>query len=329
MRRREVIALLGSAAAWPLAARAQQSDRLRRVGVLMGLAETDPFTMGYVRELRDGLQQLGWTDNRNIQFTYRYAAGDPGRARAFAKELVEMQPDLIVGHTTPVAAALSQATRTVPVVFVSITDPVRDGFVASMARPGGNMTGFTNYEFTMGAKWLEILKEIAPKTARVSLLLNPDTGSYYVEYMRSVEAVALSSSVQATLAPVHNSAEIESTITALAREPGGGLIVLPSAPITANIELIIGLAAQHRIPAIYPFRSHAKQGGLVAYGVALNDLFRRAADYVDRILKGQKPADLPVQAPTKYELVVNRKTAETLGIEVPPMLLARADEVIE
>jgi putative ABC transport system substrate-binding protein len=191
------------------------------------------------------------------------------------------------------------------------------------------MTGFTNYEFTMGAKWLEILKEIAPNTARVSLLLNPDTGSYYVDYMRSVEAVALSSSVQATLAPVHNSAEIESTIIALAHEPRGGLIVLPSAPITANIQLIIGLTAQYRIPAVYPFRSHAKQGGLVAYGVALNDLFQRAADYVDRILKGQKPADLPVQAPTRYELVVNRKTAETLGIEVPPMLLARADEVIE
>ena len=282
-----------------------------------------------MRELRDALEQLGWTDSQNVQFIYRYAAGDPGRAREFAKELVEMQPDLIVGHTTPVAAALWQATRTLPVVFVSITDPVREGFVVIMARPGGNMTGFTNYEFTMGAKWLEILKEIAPKTARVSLLLNPDTGSYYVEYMRSVEAVALSSSVQATLAPVHNSVEIESTITALAGEPGGGLIVLPSAPITANIQLIIGLAAQYRIPAIYPFRSHAKQGGLVAYGVALDDLFRRAADYVDRILKGQKPADLPVQAPTKYELIVNRKTAETLGIEVPPMLLARADEVIE
>jgi putative ABC transport system substrate-binding protein len=329
VKRREFITLLGGAAAWPLAARAQQGKRMRQIGVLMGLAETDPFTMGYVRELRDGLQQLGWTDSQNIQFIYRYAAGDPGRARAFAKELVEMQPDLIVGHTTPVAAALSQATRTVPVVFVSITDPVRDGFVASMARPGGNMTGFTNYEFTMGAKWLEILKEIAPKTSRVSLLLNPDTGSYYVAYMRSVEVVALSSSVQATLAPVHNSAEIENAIIALAREPGGGLIVLPSAPITVNIELVIGLAAQCRIPAVYPFRSHAKQGGLVAYGVALNDLFRRAAEYVDRILKGQKPADLPVQAPTKYELVVNRKTAETLGIEVPPMLLARADEVIE
>ena len=329
MKRRAFISLLGSAAAWPVAARAQQGERKRKIGVLMGLAETNSFTIGYVRELREALQQLGWIDGQNIQFTYRYAAGDPSRARVLAKELVEMQPDLIVGHTTPVAAALSQATRSVPVVFVSITDPVRAGFVASMARPSGNMTGFTNYEFTMGAKWLEILKEIAPKTARVALLLNPDTGSYYAEYMHSVEAVALSSSVQAALDPVHNSAEIESTIIALAGKSGGGLIILPSAPITANIHLIIDLAAQYRIPAIYPFGSYAKQGGLVAYGVALDDLFQRAADYVDRILKGQKPADLPVQAPTKYELVINLKTAKALGLNVTPILLAIADEVIE
>ena len=327
--RRKFITLLGGGAlAWPLAARAQQPDRVRRIGVLMGLAETDQFTQGYVRELRDRLQQLGWTDGRKIQFTYRYAAGDPGVARAFAKELVEMQPDLIVCHTTPVVAALSQTTRTVPVVFVSIPDPVLNGFVASIARPGGNMTGFTNYEFTMGAKWLEILKEIAPKTARVSLLLNPDTGSYYVEYLRSVETVALSSSVQATLAPVHNEGEIETTIKALAREPGGGLIVLPSAPITAHIDLVIGLAAQFRTPAVYPFGSYARQGGLLSYGVELNDLFHRAAEYVDRILRGEKPADLPVQAPTKYELVINLKTAKALGLDVSPTLLAR-DEVIE
>jgi putative ABC transport system substrate-binding protein len=240
-----------------------------------------------------------------------------------------MRPDLIVGHTTPVAAALSQATKTVPVVFVSITDPIRGGFVASMARPGGNMTGFTNYEFTMGAKWLEILKEIAPKTKRVSLLLNPDTGSYYVEYLRSVEVVALSSSIQATLAPVHNDDEIEASITVLARQPDSGLIILPSAPITAKIQLIIRLAAHYQLPTIYPFGSYAKQGGLIAYGVELNDLFWRAAGYVDRILKGEKPANLPVQAPTKYELVINLKTAKAIGLAVPDALLARADEVIE
>jgi putative ABC transport system substrate-binding protein len=295
----------------------------------MGLAETDPFTIKYVQVLRAALEKLGWTDSQNVQFTYRYAAGDPGRARAYAKELVDIHPDLIVGHTTPVAAALSQMTRTIPVVFVSITDPVRDGFVSSMAHPGGNMTGFTNYEFSMGAKWLEILKEMAPSTARVSLMLNPDTGSYYVDYLRSVEAVALSHSVQATLAPVHNSDEIQSAIATLGRESGGGLIVLPSAPITAKIQLVIELAARYRLPAVYPFGSHAKEGGLVAYGVELNDLFRQAAAYVDRILKGEKPADLPVQAPTKYELIVNLKTAKSLDLTVPASLLARADEVIE
>jgi putative ABC transport system substrate-binding protein len=295
----------------------------------MGLAEADPFTVKYGQELCDALQRSGWTDNQNVQFVYRYAGGDPKLARMFAGELVDMQPDLIVGHTTPVAAALSAATRTVPIVFVSITDPVVGGFVTSMARPGGNMTGFTNYEFSMGAKWLEILKEIAPSTARVSLMLNPDTGSYYVEYLRSVETSALTHSVQATLAPVHNSDEIQNVIAALGRESGSGLIVLPSAPITANIQLVIDLAARDRVPTVYPFGSHSKQGGLVAYGVDLNDLFRRAAVYVDRILKGDKPANLPVQAPSKYELVINLQTAKTLGLTVPSTLLARADEVIE
>jgi putative ABC transport system substrate-binding protein len=331
MRRRDFItAVAGSAAVWPVAARAQtQPAGARRIGVLMGLAETDPFTIKYVQVLRTALEELGWTDSQNVQFAFRYAAGDPGRARAYAKELVDIHPDLIVGHTTPVAAALSQTTRTIPVVFVSITDPVRDGFVSSMAHPGGNMTGFTNYEFSMGAKWLEILKEMVPSTARVSLMLNPDTGSYYVDYLRSVEAVALSHSVQATLAPVHNSDEIQSAIATLGRESGGGLIVLPSAPITAKIQLVIELAARYRVPAIYPFGSHAKEGGLVAYGVELNDLFRQAAAYVDRILNGEKPADLPVQAPTKYELIVNLETAKSLGLTVPATLLARADEVIE
>ena len=331
MRRREFITLVGGVAvAWPFTVRAQQpSVGARRVSVLMGLAETDPFTIKYVQELRNALQNLGWAEGKNIQFAFRFASGDPDLARTFAKELVDTQPDLIVGHTTPVAAALWQTTRTVPVVFVSITDPVRDGFVATMARPGGNMTGFTNYEFSMGAKWLEILKEIAPSTGRVSLMLNPDTGSYYVDYLRSVEAVALTHGVQATLAPVHNSGEIENTIAALGRESGGGLIVLPSAPVTAKIQQIIELVARARVPAVYPFGSHAKQGGLIAYGVELNDLFRRAADYVDRILKGEKPAELPVQAPTKYELVINLKTAKALGLTVPQSILLRADEVIE
>jgi putative ABC transport system substrate-binding protein len=328
MRRRVFIAGVGAIAAWPTAARTQQAAS-RHVAVLMGLAETDPFTIRYAQALRGALGKLDWTEGQNIQFTYRYAAGDLALARTYAKQLVELAPDLIVAHTTPVAAALSQTTQTIPVVFVSITDPVRDGFVSSMARPGGNMTGFTNYEFSMGAKWLEILKEIAPNTARVSLMLNPDTGSFYVDYLRSVETVALTHSVQATLAPVHNSDEIENAIAALGREKGGGLIVLPSAPITVQIQRVIESTAHYRVPAVYPFGSHARQGGLAAYGVELNDLFRQAAGYVDRILKGEKPADLPVQAPTRFELVINLKTAKTLGLTIPPPLLATADEVIE
>lgn len=330
MRRRDFIALFpGTAVLRPFLARAQQPERIRQVGLLMGLAESDPFTMGYVRELENALQQLGWRDNQNIKFTSRYAGGNPDRARALAAELVSMEPDLIVGHTTPVAAALHQITQTLPVVFVSIADPIAGGFVTSLARPGGNMTGFTNYEYSMGGKWLQILKEIAPKTEQVLLLLNPDTGSYYAEYMRSIDALAPSLSVQAKLVSVHDFDEIQRTIADLARVPRSGLIVLPSAPVTAKIKPIIDLVARYQLPTIYPFGSHAQEGGLVAYGVELNDLFRRAAGYVDRILKGEHPADLPVQAPTKYELVVNLKTARALGLTVSQILLAQADEVIE
>jgi putative ABC transport system substrate-binding protein len=327
--RRQFITLLGGVAAWPVGARAQQNERVRRIGVLMGLFEDDAGTMSYVESLRGGLQALAWSEGKNLEIAYRYAGGSPERARALAQELTALQPDLIVGHTTPVAAALQQATRTIPIIFVSITDPVAGGFAASLGRPGGNMTGFINYEYSMGAKWLEILKEIAPDTTRVSLMLNPDAGSYYVEYLRSVETVALRYAVQATLAPVQGPSEIERIVASLGREPGGGLIVLPSAPITAHSRLIIDLAARHRLPAVYAFRTYVVQGGLVSYGVHLSDLFRQAASYVDRILKGDKPAELPVQAPTKYELVINLKTAKALGLEVPPTLLARADEVIE
>ncbi len=329
MRRRDFIKVVaGSTAAWSFAAHAQPSG-MRRIGVFTGLAESDPLTIRYVQELRGALEKLGWTERQNIQFVYRYAAGDPSLAREYAKELVGTQPDLIVGHTTPVAAALSQATHTIPVVFVSITDPVRNGLVSSMAHPGANMTGFTNYEFSMGAKWIEILKEMAPSTTRVSLMLNPDSGFYYVDYLRSVETVALAHSVQATLAPVHNADEIESTIAALGRESGSGLILLPAIPITTNIQRVIDAAAHYRVPAVYPFSSHAKQGGLAAYGVELGDLFRQAATYVDRILRGEKPGDLPVQAPTRFELIINRKTARSLGLTIPQTLLVRADEVIE
>jgi putative ABC transport system substrate-binding protein len=330
MKRREFLTRVGGAAvAWPLTAGAQQGEHMRRIGVLMGLAESDPGTIHNMQELRLALQKLGWIDGQNLLLTVRYAAGDPEHARILAKELVGRQPELIVGHSTPVAAALQQATRTIPIILVSITDPVVGGFVASLARPGGNITGFTNYDFTMGAKWLELLKQIAPGTRRVSLMLNPDTGSYYVDYLHSVETVALLSAVQATLAPVRDANEIEEVITVLGREPGGGLIVLPSAPITVHIPRIIQLAARYRLPAVYPFRIYAAEGGLASYGVDLDDLFRRAAVYVDRVLKGDKPAELPVQAPTKFELVINLKTANAQGLAVPPTLLARADEVIE
>jgi putative tryptophan/tyrosine transport system substrate-binding protein len=293
MNRREFIALLGGAVvSWPLVARAQQSERLRRIGVLMGLAKNDPVTMHTAQILRQALQALGWTDGKNVELAYRYAAGDPGRARAFS-------------------------------------DPVVGGIVASFARPGANMTGFTNYEFAMGAKWLEILKEIAPTTRRISLMLTPETGAYYTEYLRSIEAVALSFAVQATLAPIRNANEIEGIIAALVREPGGGLIVLPSSSITAHRQQIIALAARYRLPVVYPFPVYAIEGGLVSYGIDLDDLFRRTASYVDRVLKGEKPSDLPVQAPTKFQLVINLKTAKALGLDVPPTLIARADEVIE
>jgi putative ABC transport system substrate-binding protein len=330
VKRRKFITLIGGAAAWaPLAARAQESKRLKRIGVLIGLAENDPVSIHTGQVLRQALQALGWTDGKNVELAYRYAAGDPDRARVLARELIELQPDAIVAHTTPVAAALHQATHTIPIIFVSISDPVVLGVVATFARPGGNMTGFTNYEFAMGAKWLEILTEIAPNIRRVSLMLTPETGAYYTEYLRSIEAVALSFAVQATLAPIRNPDEIEGIITALVREPGGGLIVLPSSSITAHRQQIIGLAGRYRLPVVYPFPVYAIEGGLVSYGIDLDDLFRRTASYVDRVLNGEKPSDLPVQAPTKFQLVINLKTARALGLTVPPTLLARADEVIE
>ena len=329
MRRREFITLVGGTAAWPVVARGQQPERMRHVGLITVLPENESGTVNNMRQLRDSLHALGWTEGKNVRFTYRYGGGNPERARAFAKELIELQPDLILAHGTPAVAALQQTTRTLPVVFVSILDPVANGFVASLARPGGNMTGFTNFEFAMGAKWLEILKEIAPRTSRVALMLSPDLGSYYTGVLRSVEAVALANAVQATLAPASNLDEIERIISALGREPGGGLIVLPSGPITIHIQRIIELVARNRLASIYPFEHFATQGGLVAYGVDLDDIFRRSASYVDRILKGDRPADLPVQTPIKFKLVINLKTARALGLTVPPTLLARADEVIE
>ena len=328
MRRREFMTVLGGAAiGWPLAARAQ-GERMRRIGVLMGIAESDPARQSFVTAFTEALQELGWSSGRNIRIEYRWGAGDAERIRNFARELVEMQLDLIVGHTTPVVAALKAQTRTIPIVFTQVSDPVGSGFIDGFAKPGGNITGFTNLESSMGSKLGELLKELAPTITRVAVMFNPDTapdrGTYF---LRPVEAAAPSLHVEVIPAPVHNDAEIESAITTLV--PGTGLIVMPDIFILAHREQILALADRHRLPAAYAYRLFAASGGLLSYGTDLADLFRRAARYVDRILNGTKPAELPVQQPTKFELVINLKTAKTLGLNVPLSLQAGADEVIE
>jgi len=328
MRRREFMTVLGGAAVgWPLAARAQ-GERVRRIGVLMGIAESDPARQSFVTAFTEALQELGWSSGRNIRIEYCWGAGDAERIRDFARELVEMQLDLIVGHTTPVVAVLKAQTRTIPIVFTQVSDPVGSGFIDGFAKPGGNITGFTNLESSMGSKLGELLKEVAPTITRVAVMFNPDTapdrGTYF---LRPVEAAAPSLHVEVIPAPVHNDAEIESAITTLV--PGTGLIVMPDIFILAHREQILALADRHRLPAAYAYRLFAASGGLLSYGTDLADLFRRAARYVDRILTGTKPAELPVQQPTKFELVINLKTAKTLGLNVPLSLQASADEVIE
>jgi putative ABC transport system substrate-binding protein len=328
MRRREFMTVLGGAAiGWPLAARAQ-GERVRRIGVLMGIAESDPARQSFLTAFTEALQELGWSSGRNIHIEYRWGAGDAERIRDFARELVEMQLDLIVGHTTPVVAALKAQTRTIPIVFTQVSDPVGSGFIDGFAKPGGNITGFTNLESSMGSKLGELLKEVAPTITRVAVMFNPDTapdrGTYF---LRPVEAAAPSLHVEVIPAPVHNDAEIESAVATLV--PGTGLIVMPDIFILAHREQILAVANRHRLPAAYAYRLFAAGGGLLSYGTDLADLFRRAARYVDRILTGTKPADLPVQQPTKFELVINLKTAKTLGLNVPLSLQAGADEVIE
>jgi putative ABC transport system substrate-binding protein len=330
MRRREFITLLGGAvAAWPLTARAQQGGAMRRVGVLIGVA-SDPETKAWVATFRKRLDELGWRVGGNLQIDERWTAGDPERNRAFAAELVAMKPDAIFAFSSVVVAALQRESRAVPIVFTAISDPVGSGFVQSLARPGGNATGFTNFVPTMAGKWLEVLKEIAPQVERAVLIFNPQTAPYVAEYyQRPFEAAAPSFGVKAIAAIVHQTAEIEAAIADLAHAPGGGLVVPPDNFSYVHRGLIFALAARHRLPTVYPFRFMAREGGLVSYGVDLGETFPRAAEYVDRILKGAKPADLPVQAPTKFELVINLQTARLLGLEVPATLLARADEVIE
>ena len=327
MERREFITLLGgAAAAWPLAARAQQGERARRIGVLMNLAADDAEGQARIAAFQQGLQQLGWTDGRNVRIDYRWAAGDAGRFHRYAEELLALAPDVILASATPSVQALQQATRTVPIVFANVGDPVGLGVVASLARPGGNITGFTPWEFGFGAKWLELLKEIAPRVTRVAVLRDLTIGP---AFLSAIQTVTPSFNVELSVVGVRDASEIERSVTAFARSSNGGLIVTASTSALVHRNSITMLAARHGLPAVYAFRYMVTAGGLISYGPDPIDQYRQAASYVDRILKGEKPADLPVHAPTKYELVINLKTAKALGLEVPQTLLARADEVIE
>jgi putative ABC transport system substrate-binding protein len=330
MRRRAFIAALGSAAAmWPFAARAQQADRMRLIGVLMAYAESDPEGQAWVAAFRERLQKLGWADGRNIRIDTRWATPNVEAMQRFAKELVALQPDLILSQSTPTTAALLQQTRAIPIIFANLADPVGSGFVASFPRPGGNVTGFVLYEPTIAGKWLELLKEIAPRVNRVAFLFNPATATYFEYYMNPFKAAAASFGVEVIAAPVHHRSELESLFAAQAREPNGSLIVMPDSFLNAHALEITSLAARYRLPAVYPYRLYIKVGGLLSYGNDVFDNYRRAAGYVDRILKGEKPADLPVQVPVKFELVINMKTAKALGLDVPLSLQVAADEVIE
>jgi ABC-type uncharacterized transport system substrate-binding protein len=327
--RREFITLLGGGVAWPLAARAQQPDRMRQIGVLMAFAKGNREGEGFLAAFREGLQQLGWAEGRNIGIDFRWAAADEEAMQRFAKELVALQPELVLSSSTSITAALLQQTRTIPIIFANATDPVGSGFVASLPRPGGNVTGFINNEASMVGKWLELLKEIAPRVNRVVFLFNPATATYAEYYLNPFKAAAVSFAVEAIAAPVRDSFELESVVAAQARAPNNGLIVMPDPFMAAHRAEITSLAAHHRLPVISPYRFYTELGGLLSYGNDIHDNYRRAAIYVDRILKGAKPSELPVQAPVKFELVVNLKTAKALGLDVPALLQQRADEVIE
>jgi ABC-type uncharacterized transport system substrate-binding protein len=329
VKRRTFITLLGGAAAWPLAARAQQPAGTQRVGMLINLSETDLEAQRLVKAFREGLIQLGWVDGRNLRIDYRWAAGEVGRIEAFARELVELSPDVIVGYGTPTVLALQQETRSIPIVFLSVTDPVGQGLVASLAHPGGNVTGFAVFEASLGAKWMEALKQISPSLRRVTTIFNPKTAPYYPLYLSTIEKAASSFAVEPIAVEVNDDGEIERAISTLAREPDGGLIVMPDTFNMVHRQTIIALADRYRQPAIYYFPFFATDGGLISYGPDEIDMFRRAAGYVDRILKGAKASGLPVQQPTSFRLVINLKTAKALGVEIPTSLLARADEVIE
>jgi putative ABC transport system substrate-binding protein len=333
MRRRHFITLLGGAAAgsavlWPLPLSAQRRERVRRVVFLHALAENDPEEQARIAAFREGLEALGWAEHRNIQIEHRFSGGDFAQIQANTAELVSSAPDLIVASSTPVLVALKRATRTIPIVFSVVNDPLGQGFIASLARPGENITGFSFVDFPMIGKWLEMLKEIAPGVRRIALMFNPQTAPYYPVYLREFGAAA-ASLAELSATPVHDEAEIEATAAALARAPGGGLIVAPDPFINTHRGLIMGLAERHRLPSIYGFRQYVTEGALMSYGPDTVDIVRRSASYVDRILKGEKPGDLPVQAPTKFAMAINLKTAKAMGLAVAESFLLRADEVIE
>ena len=328
MKRREFITLLGGAAAWPLVARAQRGERMRRIGWFNPLGADDPEGQARNAAFLQGFQLLGWTVGRNVRIDYRWGASDADRIRKYATELVAIAPDIIVATGGLTVRPLLEATRTVPIVFVQVPDPVGAGFVDSLARPGGNATGFTQFEYGVSAKWLELFKQIAPGVTRAAVLRDANTSSG-VAQLAAMQSVAPSLGVELRPVGVRDTGEIERGIKAFAGDPNAGLIVTTGAFAFAHRELIITLAARHGLPAVYPYRNFVIDGALISYGPNTLEPYRRAAGYVDRILRGEKPADLPVQAPTKYELVINLKTAKALGLKVPPMLLARADEVIE
>jgi putative ABC transport system substrate-binding protein len=339
MQRREFITLLGGtllggaaatfSVSWPLAARAQQTGGMRRIGVLMAQSDRDPGGQAEVDALRQGLREHGWIEGRNVHIDFRSPVGDIERARTFAKEVVALKPDVLMARSTPATLALKAETGTIPIVFVSVAEPASSGLVESLARPGGNITGFTNFEASIGGKLLGLLKEVSPSLRRAAIIYNPNTAPYAQSYLRSAEAAANVLGVEFIPSPVQNDADIETVLTTVARTPGGGLVGIPDTFLQLRRELIIALVDRYRLPAIYANRVWAPSGGLMAYAVDTLDLIRRAAGYVDRILKGTNPRDLPVQQPSKYELVINLKTAKALGFEVPANVLALADEVIE
>jgi putative ABC transport system substrate-binding protein len=329
MRRREFITLLGGAAAWPLTAHAQQAGLMGHVGVLMSAVEGDPGGLAEVAALRQGLTELGWVEGRNLHIEFRWPGGDIERAQALALELVRLKPDVLLARSTPTTAALKRESGSIPIVFVNVTEPEEQGFVQTLARPGGNITGFTNFESMIGGKWLQLLKEVDPRIARVAVIFNPQTAPFAELFLRSVQAAAPGLAVEVAVMPVQSEAEIEAAMTAFARLPAGGLVAIPDSFTGQHRDLIIALAARNRLPSLYTNLVSTPNGGLIAYAVDTRDLMHRAAGYVDRLLKGEKPADLPVQQPAKFELSINLKTAKALGLTVPQTLLYRADEVIE